>query len=87
VWSQVPAIADDVAGAAHDLTLPEGERTRVSHVTPAIARDLALMASFPRTALGRALPALESRGIVGSQDLPLFVIPDAPGTLDGWRFA
>ena len=87
VWSQVPAIPDGVAAAPLALTLPEGERTRVSHVTRAIARDLALMASFPRAALGRALPALESRGIVGSQDLPLVVTPDAPATLDGWRFA
>ena len=87
VWSQVPAVADGVAATALRLTLPEGERTRVSYVTRAIARNLAVMASFPRDALGRALPALESRGIVGSQDLPLVVIPDAPATLDGWRFA
>jgi hypothetical protein len=45
------------------------------------------MSSFPRAALGEALPTLIAHGIVGSQDLPLVVLPEAPRALDGWRFA
>ena len=87
VWGQVPAVRVGGAATTTTLTLPDGERARVPRVPVRVARDLALMASFPRTALGRALPALEAAGVVGSQDLPLLVIPDAPDALDGWRFA
>jgi hypothetical protein len=87
VWGQVPAIAGGVTAKAMTLMLPDGERARVPSVTPAAARHLALMASFPRGALRRALPALEARGIVGSQELPLIVVPEEPAALDGWRFA
>jgi hypothetical protein len=87
VWGQVPAIAAGVTAKAMTLILPDGERARVPRVTRAATHHLALMASFPRGSLGRALPALEARGIVGSQELPLVVVPDAPAALDGWRFA
>jgi mannose-6-phosphate isomerase-like protein (cupin superfamily) len=87
VWGQVPAIAAGVTATATTLMLPDGERVRVPGVTRVAAHHLALMASFPRGALGRALPALEARGVVGAQELPLVVVPDAPAALDGWRFA
>ena len=82
VWTQVPAI---VRGTT--LSLPDGVRVRVPRVTAPVARGFALMASFPRAALGRALPALEAYGVVGAQDLPGALTPDAPASLDGWRFA
>ena len=87
VWGQVPAIAGAVAGTTMTLILPDGERARVPRVPTATRQSLALMAGFERTALGRALPALEALGIVGAQELPLIVVPDAPAALDGWRFA
>jgi hypothetical protein len=87
VWGQVPAIAAGLTATAMTLVLPDGHRARIPRMTRAAAYHLALMASFPRTALRRTLPALEARGIVGSQELPLIVVPDAPGALDGWRFA
>jgi hypothetical protein len=51
------------------------------------AHDLSMMASFPRAALGPALPALLAHGIVAPQDLPRAIVPSAPAALDGWRFA
>jgi hypothetical protein len=87
VWGQVPAIAHGVVASTVTLMLPDGDRAHVPRLTRAVADNLALMASFPRATLGRALPGLEARGIVGSQDLPLVVVPDAPAALDGWRFA
>ena len=87
MWGQVPAIAGAVAGTTMTLILPDGERARVPRVPTATRQGLALMAGFERTALGRALPALEALGIVGAQELPLIVVPDAPAALDGWRFA
>ena len=87
VWAQVPAIADRVVGDVVTLVLPDGVRAKVPRSARHVARGLGMMASFPRAALGNALPALEAHGIVGSQDLPLVVVPDLPAALDGWRFA
>jgi hypothetical protein len=86
VWTQVPVVARGVRDRTLRLVLPDG----VAHVPAAATRhagDLAAMASFPRAALGAALPALLEYGIVAPQDLPRVVVPSAPATLDGWRFA
>lgn len=87
MWTQVPAVADGVAGDALTLVLPDGARARVPRAARRLAPQLAMMASFPRGALGTALPALIAHGIVGPQDLPLVVVPETPRALDGWRFA
>jgi hypothetical protein len=87
VWTQVPAIADGVSRAGVTLVLPEGARARVPRSAQRMAGPLAMMANFPRATLGDALPALEAHGIVGSQDLPMMIVPDTPAALDGWRFA
>ena len=87
VWTQVPALAHEARGGAITLLLPDGERARVPRGSARFARELALMASFPRAALGDALPALLAHGIVAPQDLPVAVVPEAPAALDGWRFA
>jgi hypothetical protein len=86
LWGQVPAVASGVADDALVLVLPDGSRARVPRAARRLARDLALMASFPRAALGAARRALLVHGIVGPQDLPQVVVPDAPAALDGWRF-
>ena len=83
LWTQVPA----VVSRGGKLALPDGQRARVPRIPPRVARGLAMMASFSRPALGALLPLLEAHGIIAPHDLPLVVVPDAPASLDGWRFA
>jgi hypothetical protein len=94
VWTLVPVVvAEDGRpggvearrGAGVRVALPDGT-AELPRSVRRHARDLALMASFPRTALGPALPALLAHGIVGPQDLPRVVIPTEPESLDGWQF-
>jgi hypothetical protein len=91
LWTQVPAVALRVGSASRargvTLALPDGHRARVPHMPRALLTGVAMMASFPRAAVGDALAPLLALGIVGSQDLPQAVMPDAPAALDGWRFA
>ncbi len=87
MWTQVPAIADGTVGQALTLMLPGGLHAPVPRMVRRFARELAMMASFPRAALGNALAPLVAHGIVGPEDLPLVVVPEAPTALDGWRFA
>jgi hypothetical protein len=87
VWTQVPPVVIGTEGTALTLRLPDGARARIPHGTPRLGRELAMMASFGRGALGPALAALEAHGIVGPEDLPVALVPDAPASLDGWRFA
>jgi hypothetical protein len=87
VWTQVPAVATRVDRHGVTFALPDGSRARMPAAAGRVARELGMMGSFPRGVLGAALPALESHGIVAPQDLPLVVLPDAPASLDGWRFA
>lgn len=62
-------------------------RAQAPRAAKRIAGALETMASFSRSELGGTLPALLALGVVGPQDLPRMVIPDAPASLDGWRFA
>ena len=87
VWTQVPAIAGRRERGAVMLTLPDGVRVAAPRSIARHATALAMMASFPREALGGALPRLLEHGVVGSQELPMVVQPASPETLDGWRFA
>jgi hypothetical protein len=87
VWTQVPAVATRVDRHGVTLALPEGARARVPRAAGRVVQELGMMGSFRRDALGDALPALEAHGIVAPQELPLVVVPDAPASLDGWRFA
>jgi hypothetical protein len=87
VWTQVPAIADGATGQTLALMLPDGLRAHVPRVVRRFARELAMMASFPPAALGNALAPLVAHGIVGPEDLPLVVVPEASKALDGWRFS
>ena len=85
VWTQVPVVARGISRGALRLALPDGI-AEVPRPVRRHARDLAVMASFPRAALGTALPALLAHGIVAPQDLPRVVVPEHPSALDGWRF-
>jgi hypothetical protein len=87
VWTQVPAVVAGAVGDTVTLVLPDGVRAQVPRSAGRVAPELGMMGSFARAALGTALPALEAHGIVAPQDLPLVVVPDAPASLDGWRFA
>ena len=87
MWTQVPAVPLGHDRAGLRLALPDGVRVRVPRSARRIGRELAMMGSFPRAALGPALPALVAHGIVGPEDLPQVIIPEAPAALDGWRFA
>ena len=88
LWAQVPVVPGPRAGAGYGLVTPEG----VLHL-PAATRPfgdgLALMPSFASPVAGRARTALTpllEHGIVAPQDLPLRILPDDAGALDGWRF-
>jgi hypothetical protein len=85
VWTQVPVVPANHSARGVRLRLPKGVAEMPRRVGRH-ARDLALMATFPRTALGPALGALLAHGIVGPQDLPRVVLPAEPADLDGWRF-
>ena len=87
VWTQVPVVTARPRDGSVMLALADGSRARVPRSVRRIAAPLAMMASFSRAAVGDALPALLALGIVGPQDVPRVVVPDAPASLDGWRFA
>jgi cupin superfamily protein len=87
VWTQVPTIADGAAPRAATLVLPDASRVEVPGARRRLTDQLALMASFPRAALGASLATLEAHGIVGTEDLPLVIVPAQPKALDGWQFA
>jgi hypothetical protein len=69
------------------LVLPDGVRAAVPAMSRRARMALAMMGSFPRSALGAAEPSLLALGIVAPQDVPRVVMPAAPAALDGWRFA
>lgn len=82
LFTQVPAIAVGPRLATPDGALPLPAAAR------GLARRLALMPSFPRprATARRALAFLVEHGIVAPQELPLRIVPEAPGKLDGWKF-
>jgi hypothetical protein len=90
LWSQVPVLAAPPAPDRRTFTLwtPEGGVRLPAAVGPLAAR-LALMPVLRGRAASEtpALRRLTRLGILGPHDLPLRIIPDAPRSLDGWRFA
>ena len=87
VWTQVPAVVLSARGARVILGLPDGARAQVPRAPRRIVDALGMMASFTRPVVGDALESLLALGVVAPQDLPRVVIPAAPASLDGWRFA
>jgi hypothetical protein len=84
LWTQVPAVVS--AGGKPALITSEGRLPLPAGSVP-LARGLASMPCFRATGRARtALAPLLERGIVAPQDLPLRIIPDDPGALDGWSF-
>jgi hypothetical protein len=91
LWAQVPALAGPLRPGARAFTLrvPGGAVT-LPATAHALARRLAVMPWWeglrvpPREG---ALALLAAYGLVAPRDLPLRIIPAAPKTLDGWRFA
>jgi hypothetical protein len=84
----VPAVAGPLAGAGFDLVTPDGI-LRLGSASRALGRHLALMPSFPAPSGARARAALApllEHGIVAPQELPLRIVPEDTGSLDGWRF-
>jgi hypothetical protein len=86
LWTQVPVTAGalDRARRRFRLHTPEGAAW-----VPARARRLAArLAGMPAVASGTPAAApLVALGVLAPEDLPLVLLPDAPRTLDGWRFA
>ncbi len=89
LWTQVPIIAGPRRGNEFDVVTPDGVRRLPAGARP-LADQLAMMPSLerPRGSRGKtALAPLLAHGLVGSQDLPLRILPDDVDALDGWRFA
>jgi mannose-6-phosphate isomerase-like protein (cupin superfamily) len=80
VWTQVPA----TVSRGRDLIVAGGS-LRAPRAARRLAHGLGVMADFTRDG-SRALAALEERGIVGAQELPPAIVPDAARELDGWNF-
>jgi hypothetical protein len=90
LWTQVPAVAGplDRRKARFPLWTPAGPLW-----LPATARRLAhhlsCMPSLTRAEArqqGNGITALVTHGILGDEDLPLLVVPQDLGDLDGWHF-
>ena len=89
LWTQVPAVLGPVdrGRGALPVWTAGGGRTWIPADARRLMRELPRMPSFRRADLSRGLSPLLDAGIVGPRDLPLRIVPDDPGALDGWRFA
>jgi cupin superfamily protein len=89
LWTQVPVVAGRLTSAGVDVVTPDGS-LRLPVATRPVVHRLGLMPSFPSPAGSRsraAVAPLLTHGIVAPQDLPLRILPDDTGSLDGWRFS
>jgi cupin superfamily protein len=84
LWTQVPVVAGDVRGERFPLWTADGA-VWLPRRARALASRLSTMPAVEHAAASSA-PLLE-HGVLGSEDLPLTIVPDAPTALDGWRFA
>ncbi len=89
LFTQVPAVAGpvDAPRGVFPLHLPGGETHRLAAAHRPLAARLETMPTFRAGDGGPAMSELLARGIVAFEDLPLRILPESPGTLDGWRFA
>jgi hypothetical protein len=88
LWVQVPAVAGPRTDTGFALVTPDGV-LRLPAATRPFGDRLALMPSFvpPLGASARAaLAPLLDHGIIAPQDLPMRILPDDAGALDGWQF-
>ena len=84
LWTQVPVVAGAVRGARFPLWTADGVVWLPRSARP-LASRLSTMPAVEHAG-GSAAPLLE-HGVLGSEDLPLTIVPDTPRALDGWRFA
>jgi hypothetical protein len=84
LWTQAPAVVGGTRGDRFALWTAEGARW-----LPPSARTLAArLSTMPAVAGAPAAAAtLVANGLLAPEDLPLTIVPEAPKTLDGWRFA
>jgi hypothetical protein len=84
LWTQVPVVAGPVRGERFPLWTADGVVW-----LPRSARQLASrLSTMPMVEhVGSAAAALLEHGVLGAENLPLTIVPDAPAALDGWRFA
>lgn len=89
LWTQVPAVASP-SGARGSVRLWTADGAVVlDPAARSLASCLATMPAVPRSVIDRqrALAPLLAHGILGDEDLPLRIVAEDPGSLDGWRFA
>lgn len=84
LWTQVPVVAGRPRGARFPLWTADGPVWLPRSVRP-LASRLSTMPVLEHA--GAPASALVEHGVLGGEDLPLTIIPDAPRALDGWRFA
>jgi hypothetical protein len=84
LWTQVPVVAGPVRGERFALWTADG----VVWLPRSARRLAARLATMPAVDNGASsvVPLLE-HGVLGAENLPLTIVPDAPKALDGWRFA
>jgi len=86
-WTQVPIALGRLSGQRGEPTIwAAGGRITVPASAQALVRRLGEMPAL-QGVRGSAATALRALGVLGDEDLPLLVRPDAPRKLDGWRFA
>lgn len=84
LWTQVPVVAGRVRGDRFPLWTADGPLWLPRSARP-LASRLSTMPVVEHA--GAPAAALREHGVLGSEDLPLTIVPDAPNALDGWRFA
>ena len=84
LWTQVPVVAGDLRGERFPLWTAEGALW-LPRRAQALASQLSTMPAVEHADASAA--ALLECGVLGNEDLPLTIVPDAPRALDGWRFA
>ena len=87
LWTQVPAVMTG-AGQMVRVRIGDGGELRLRPGARSLARRLAMMPSVPSGGRDAAAKSVLVRhGLLAPHDLPLRIVPDDPGALDGWRFA
>lgn len=84
LWTQVPVVAGGVRGTRFPLWTADGALWLPRSARP-LASRLSTMPVVQHA--GAPAAALLEHGVLGNEDLPLTIVPDAPKALDGWRFA
>ena len=88
LWTQVPVASGGANGKRGEATIwAGGGRVTVPAGARELAKRLAGMPVLRGAGEAAGSTALRDLGVLGDEDLPLLVRPDAPRQLDGWRFA